>query len=153
ILRFLGGPLSDRVNLFGLGHRRPFIVLGLAMQGAGLVGMTRVNPALHLGPFTALAVLTVLGLALYDTATDGMILDSPTDAERPRVQGGLVAARFLGAMLTSALFGAWLRRTGNGPGRGDAVILACAALGLVPMALALMLPERPRGGPHEGFRW
>ena len=63
VLRFLGGPLSDRVNLLGLGHRRPFIVLGLAMQGIGLFGLTRVNPGSHLAGFTALAVLAVLGLA------------------------------------------------------------------------------------------
>ena len=153
VLRFLGGPLSDRVNLLGLGHRRPFIVLGLVAQGAGLIGLTLVHPGTHIAGFTAMAVLTVLGLALYDTATDGMILDSTRAEDRPRVQGGLIAARFLGAMATSIGFGLWLRRTGNGPGPGDGVIRACALLGLVPLALALALPEPRRVGEPEGFRW
>src|SRR4051794_8544405 len=38
-LKFLVGPLSDRFNLLGLGHRLPYIVLGLAAQAAGLVGL------------------------------------------------------------------------------------------------------------------
>src|SRR4051794_16477504 len=153
ILRFLGGPLSDRVNLFGLGHRRPYIVFGLMMQGAGLVGLARVNPGQHLAGFTALAVLTVLGLALYDTATDGMILDTIPLERRSSVQGLLVAARFLGAMVTAFGFGFWLKHTGNGPGRGDAVLWTCAGLGIVPLTLALVLPERPRLGGGEAFQW
>jgi PAT family beta-lactamase induction signal transducer AmpG len=153
ILRFLGGPLSDRINLFGLGHRRPYIVLGLAMQSLGLLGLSRVHPGDHLAGFTALAVLTVLGLALYDTATDGMILDSTGAEARTRIQGLFIAARFLAATATSAGFGLWLRRTGEGPGRGDAVLWACAGLGMVPLTLALALPEPPHVGKHEGFRW
>ncbi len=153
VLRFLGGPLSDRVNLLGLGHRRPFIVLGLAIQAAGLFGLSRVDPGSHLAGFGVLAVLAVLGLALYDTATDGMILDSTTVDDRPRLQGGLVAARFFAAMATSVGFGYWLKRTGNGPGRGDAVIWAVVGLSLIPLALQVVLREPPRRGPAEPFRW
>jgi PAT family beta-lactamase induction signal transducer AmpG len=153
VLRFLGGPLSDRVNLLGLGHRRPFIVIGLALQSLGLFGLSRVNPGSHLTEFGALAVLAVLGLALYDTAADGMILDSTTDEERPRIQGGLIATRFFAAMATSVGFGLWLERTGNGPGRGDAVIWAVVGLGLIPLVLQVVLWEPPRRGKVEPFRW
>jgi len=153
VLRFLGGPLSDRVNLLGLGHRRPFIVLGLAIQGLGLFGLSRVNPGSELAGFTAMAVLAVLGLALYDTAADGMILDSTTPEERPGLQSGLIATRFLAAMATSVGFGLWLKRTGNGPGHGDGVIWAVVGLGLIPLALQVALREPPRRGPVEPFRW
>ena len=153
VLRFLGGPLSDRINLLGLGHRRPFIVLGLAMQGLGLFGLTRFHPNDQLAGFTAMAVLAVLGLALYDTATDGMILDSTRPEDRPRLQGGLIAARFVGAMATSIGFGLWLKRTGNGPGHGDAVVWAIVGLGLLPLLLQAALPEPPKVGPAEPFRW
>ena len=153
ILRFLGGPLSDRFDLLGLGHRRPYIVLGLTLQGAGLLGLSLVNPAHALQAFTAIAVVTVIGLALYDTAADGFILDSIPHDRRPRVQGMLVAARFLGATMTSVGFGYWLERTGTGPGRGDGVLWTCAGLGLVPMILTLFTRERPRSSDEEGFRW
>jgi PAT family beta-lactamase induction signal transducer AmpG len=153
VLRFLGGPLSDKINLLGLGHRRPFIMLGLLMQGIGLFGLSRVNPGSHLAGFGAMAVLAVLGLALYDTATDGMILDSTTAEDRPRIQGGLIATRFFSAMGTSIGFGLWLNHTGNGPGHGDRVIWAVVGLGLIPLLLQAALPEPPKVGKAEPFRW
>lgn len=153
ILKFLGGPISDRFNLLGLGHRKPYIIAGVALQSAGLIGLTLVDPGTHLGLFAAVAVLAVAGLALYDTCCDGMVLDVTPPADRQRVQGTLVAARFLATMLFSWLFGQWLQRTGNGPGRGDGVLWACAALGVVPMFLAIALREPARGRDVERFRW
>ena len=44
VFKFLLGPLSDRVSLFGLGHRRPYIVLGLLIQSAALVGLSLIHP-------------------------------------------------------------------------------------------------------------
>ena len=153
IVRFLGGPLSDRFNLFGLGHRRPFILIGLALQGAGFWGLSLVNPAESVWGFTALATVAVLGLALYDTANDGMILDTIPAELRSRTQGIFIASRFLGAMASSIGFGLWLDSTGNGPGHGDGPLRMCAALGLIPMALTLLVPERPGRDQTEVFRW
>jgi MFS transporter, PAT family, beta-lactamase induction signal transducer AmpG len=153
ILRFLGGPLSDRVNLFGLGHRRPYIVLGLALQGLGFLGLSLVNPARHVWAFTAVETITVLGLALYDTANDGMILDTLSAVVRSRLQSFFVAARFVGAMLASIAFGVWLDKRGNGPGGGDGPLWTCAGLGLIPLVLAIMAPERRRDDESDVFQW
>jgi PAT family beta-lactamase induction signal transducer AmpG len=153
ILKFLGGPLSDSVNLLGFGHRKPYIVLGLVVQSLGLVGLTLVDPGAHLGLFTAVAVATVAGLALYDTCCDGMVIDVTPPEDRQRVQGTLVASRFAATMACSWGFGRWLEATGNGPGRADGVLLACAAFGLVPLALALLLAEPRRAADAERFQW
>src|SRR3954454_23080289 len=67
ILKFLAGPLSDRVNLLGLGHRKPYILLGLIVQTLGLLGLSLADPGRALGAFTTLALLSVAGMALYDT--------------------------------------------------------------------------------------
>ena len=37
IIKIFLGMLSDRVNLFGLGHRKPYILLGLTIQVLCLV--------------------------------------------------------------------------------------------------------------------
>lgn len=153
VLKFLGGPISDRFNLLGFGHRKPYIVLGLILQSIGLFGLTRIDPARDLGAFTASALLAVIGLALYDTACDGMVIDVTPPDDRRRVQGALVASRFLATMLGSWAFGQWLEVTGNGPGRGDGVILACAALSLAPLALAWFSPEPRRAAEPERFPW
>ncbi|MBV8554530.1 MAG: hypothetical protein JO116_03125, partial [Planctomycetaceae bacterium] len=44
ILKFLGGPISDRFNLLGFGHRKPYIVVGLVVQTLGLLGLVAVHP-------------------------------------------------------------------------------------------------------------
>src|SRR5208282_3622560 len=84
ILKFLGGPLSDRFNLLGFGHRKPYIMIGLVVQSLGLLGLSLMHPAGNLAGFTALALLTVAGLALYDTCCDGMVIDVTPPADRDR---------------------------------------------------------------------
>jgi PAT family beta-lactamase induction signal transducer AmpG len=153
ILKFLGGPISDRFNFLGFGHRKPYIVLGLAIQSLGLLGLSVVHPGEHLHGFAALAVLTVAGLALYDTCCDGMVIDVTPPADRARVQGLLVASRAVATALGSLGFGLLLHRTGNGPGRGAPVLWLCAAAGLIPLAQALALPEPARAADAERFQW
>ncbi len=155
MIKFLGGPISDRFNLLGWGHRKPYIVLGLVIQGLGLVGLSRIDPGRHLAGFATAGLGTVLGLALYDTCCDGMILEVTPSGDRQRVQGALVASRFLATTACSWGFGHWLARVGNGPGRGDGVLWVCAGLTLVPLALALWVrePARAKAQDDGGFRW
>ncbi len=153
ILKFLGGPLSDRFNLLGFGHRKPYIMIGLVVQSLGLLGLSLIHPASNLAGFTALALLTVAGLALYDTCCDGMVIDVTPPADRDRVQGMLVASRAAAAMLCTLGFGFLLEFTGNGPGRGDPVLWICAALGIIPLIQAFAVPEPRRAADAERFQW
>lgn len=151
--KFVFGPLSDRVNLLGLGHRKPYVVLGLAIQTLGLVGLTRIDPGASTGLFTLVALATVVGLALYDTCTDGLILDITPPADRSRVQGLLIFSRFFTAAISTVAFGAWLERTGTGPGQANGVFWSCAAFTLLPLVFAMILPEPARAADAERFQW
>ena len=151
-LKFLVGPLSDRVNLFGLGHRLPYIVAGLAVQASGLAGQALLDPRRSFGLFAALAVLTVVGLALYDTCCDGLVIDVTPPEGRARVQGLLWTSRFVAATVFTLAFGAWLGRLG-GARYADRLLLASAALTLPPAALALALREPTRAADAERFDW
>lgn len=152
-LKFLAAPLSDRLPIAGLGHRKPYILLGLVLQAAGLVALGWVDPGARLGLFTAMALLTVVGLALYDTCTDGMVIDITPPGDRERIQGLLIFARFLTAFVSTLALGYWLDRTGTGPETGYGVLWACAAVTLVPLALAARLPEPERIWQGEKFNW
>lgn len=153
VFKFVLGPLSDRFSPLGLGHRRPFIALGLVMQSLGLLGLTAVHPGEHLTGYAAMAFLAVGGLALYDTCCDGLVVDLTPPDDRPRVQGLLQVARFLATMGFTLLFGLWMKGDRIGPGRSDGVLWTCAAMGLPPLALALAVRER-RGGPEGSpFDW
>lgn len=152
VFKFLAGPISDRFNLLGLGHRRPYIGLGVLGQTIGLIGLALVDPSKHLVGFAALAVLTVTGLGLYDTCCDGMVVDVTPTEDRARVQGVLWGTRFIAAMVCTLGFGLWLDRLG-GPEHADRLLLACAVMGLLPMALVVWLPEPRRASDAEAFAW
>ena len=154
VFKFLLGPLSDRVNLLGWGHRKPYIVLGLMLQSLGLVGLAVFEPGGHLGVYAGMALMTIVGLCFYDTCCDGLVIDVTPAGDRSRVQGTLQVARFLATMVCTFGFGLWMDRTGTGPGQSEGVLWACAGLGLVPLLPALPQPERPRVlAPEEEFRW
>ena len=153
ILKFLCGPLSDRFNFLGFGHRKPYIMIGLVVQSLGLLGLSLLHPASSLAEFTALALLTVAGLALYDTCCDGMVIDVTPPADRDRVQGMLVASRAAAAMLCTLGFGFLLDFTGNGPGRGEPVLWTCAGLGIIPLIQASTVLEPTRAQDAERFQW
>ncbi len=144
VLKFLLGPLSDRVSPLGLGHRRPYIVAGLLLQAGGLGALALVDPGHRLGLFAALAVSAVFGLSLYDTSCDGMVVDLTPDGDRSRVQATLMIARALATTGCTWAFGRWLDRTGLGPGRSEGLLWTCAALGLLPLGLTWACPEPAR---------
>jgi MFS transporter, PAT family, beta-lactamase induction signal transducer AmpG len=154
VFKFLAGPLSDRVNFFGWGHRKPYIVLGLLVQGLGLIGLSLVNPGTHGAAFSALAILTVSGLAFYDTCCDGMVVDITPAGDRARVQAVLMVSRFLAATVCSLGFGTWLGQAQAAPALGYREVLwTCAALGLAPLALALILSDPRRSAEADHFQW
>lgn len=150
-LKFLVGPVSDRFNLLGLGHRLPYIVLGLLAQASGLIGLAMVDPNRHLA-FGATAVLAVVGLALYDTCCDGLVVDVTPPEDRSRVQSLLWTSRFVAATVFTLGFGVWLGRLG-GPVHADKLLFASAALSALPAVLALTLKEPPRAADAERFSW
>ncbi|MFO0953055.1 MAG: MFS transporter [Isosphaeraceae bacterium] len=151
-LKFLVGPVSDRYSLLGRGHRLPYIVLGLFAQSAGLVGLAVIDPGPGLAGFVASAVLAVVGLAVYDTCCDGLVVDVTPPEGRSRVQGILWGSRFLAATVFTLAFGVWLSRLG-GPRHADRLLYASAALTLVPAGLAVWLREPARGPDAERFAW
>jgi MFS transporter, PAT family, beta-lactamase induction signal transducer AmpG len=153
VFKFLLGPLSDRFNPFGLGHRRPYIVLGLVIQSLALIGLSLIHPARHLGAYALMAVASVGGMALFDTCCDGMVVDVTPPPDRSRVQGTLMVSRFLATMFCTYGFGAWIDSTGLGPGLSGGVLWTCAALGVPPLILAILIREPARSADAEEFRW
>lgn len=152
-LKFLIGPLSDRVSPLGLGHRRPYIVAGVLLQSIGLAGLATIDPGARLAAYGGMAMLTVIGLALYDTCCDGMAIDVTPAGDRERVQGLLWLSRFAATTVCTFAFGRWLGRPGVGSSGIPAVLWACAALGLVPLALARSARESPPAADAERFSW
>ena len=143
IFKFVMGPVSDRLELGRLGRRIPYVVLGLAALALGLFGLSRVDPTISLTGFMALATLAVAGLAVADTVTDGLILETTPAEGRATLQGQLASCRFVATTIALVGFGFWFDWRGQGPGGGDfALVFLALATGVV-LALVPILAREP----------
>ena len=105
VLKIFLGILSDRVNLLGGGYRKPYILIGVAVQAIALIFVPLVNPGLDFWLYALLGFIMMTGMALYDTATDGLALDTTPEDEQGTIQGLMVGARALGVTVISLFFG------------------------------------------------
>lgn len=105
VLKIFLGILSDKVNLFGAGYRKPYILIGVAVQALSLVLVPMIDPSSSFGLYALLAFFLMTGMALYDTATDGLALDTTGEEEQGTIQGLMVGGRALGVTVISAFFG------------------------------------------------
>ena len=147
VLKIFLGMLSDRVNLFNLGYRKPYIVFGLLVQAACLLVVPLINPGTHFWLFVSLAFLLQTGMALYDTCTDGLALDTTPKEEEGTIQGFMVGGRALGVVMISAVIGLVAQNSS-----WSTAFYALAVLSLLPLPLVLLVKESPRP-PERKFEW
>jgi PAT family beta-lactamase induction signal transducer AmpG len=147
VIKIFLGMLSDRVNLFGMGHRKPYILLGLLIQTICLVLAPFIDPATSYWAFVGLAFILQLGMALYDTCTDGLALDTTPVEEQGTIQGFMVGGRAAGVVITASVVG-WLAQEVS----WTAVFWLLGGLTLVPIPLVLSVKESLREGVGQ-FEW
>ena len=142
ILKIFLGLLSDKVNLFGKGHRKPYILIGLAIQVVSLLVVSAIDPSSNFTGFVVMAFMVQFGMALYDTCTDGLALDTIPKEEEGTIQTFMVGGRAVGLIATATIVGliadnlSW-----------NAVFYALAIFTLFPLPFVLMVKdgERPAG--------
>jgi PAT family beta-lactamase induction signal transducer AmpG len=105
VLKIFLGMLSDRVNFLNFGHRKPYIVMGLFIQAICLVFVPFINPGDNFALYGLAAFLVMTGMALYDTTTDGLALDTTPKEEEGTIQGFMVGGRAMGVVVLSSLIG------------------------------------------------
>jgi PAT family beta-lactamase induction signal transducer AmpG len=98
VLKIGLGIISDRVNLFGMGPRKPFIFIGLTVQFLCLIAAPFIDPGDYFWAYVAIAFTMQLGIALYDTCTDGLALDTTPVEEQSTIQGFMVGGRAVGSI-------------------------------------------------------
>ena len=147
VIKILFGMLSDRYNLLGLGHRKPYIFIGLLVQFACLIVVANINPGANYWLYVGMAFLLQMGMAFYDTCTDGLALDITPETERGVLQGFMVGGRSVGVIVAASVAGfiaqhlSWL-----------AVFYFLAALTLVPIPFLFFIREMQRS-PELRFNW
>ena len=147
VIKIFLGMLSDKVNLFGKGHRIPYIYIGLAVQFLLLIFVPFVNPKQYYWGFVAMAFFLQLGMALYDTCTDGLALDTAPEEEHGRIQAWMVGGRAVGTVVAASAVGILADKVS-----WQAVFWSLAALTLLP-ALFLIGVKEPEKDTEARFDW
>ena len=147
VIKIFLGMLSDKVNLFGLGHRKPYILLGLVVQALCLVIVPFIDPAKYYWGFVALAFILQMGMALYDTCTDGLALDTTPEEEQGTIQSFMVGGRALGVVVTASAVGLLAQNVS-----WTAVFWLLAVFTLIPIPMVLGVKEAERPVERE-FDW
>ncbi len=147
IIKIFLGMLSDKVNLFHMGHRKPYILIGLGIQLICLIIAPFLDPSSMYWGFVALAFILQLGMALYDTCTDGLALDTTPNNERGLIQGFMVGGRAVGVIVTASVVGLLAEKAS-----WFAVFWLLAALTLLPVPFVLRIKEQERPAGMR-FNW
>jgi PAT family beta-lactamase induction signal transducer AmpG len=147
VIKIFFGMLSDRFSFFKLGHRKPYIFIGLLVQFACLLIVAGINPGAHYWTFVAMAFLLQLGMAFYDTCTDGLALDITPLNEQGTLQGFMVGGRSVGVIVAASSAG-FIAQYFSWP----AVFYFLAILTLIPIPLLFFIKEAKRVSGAR-FNW
>lgn len=148
LLKIVLGMLSDRFSLLGLGHRYPYMLLGLLLQVAAVLLMPMIDLPGQLGVFFGAAMAAAIGMALYDTCTDGLAVETTPEGERGLVQGAMVAARAAG-ILAALLIGGFLIGDGDWPD----VFVMLALMTLPAMVTTVGFWRVAGASDQQAFSW
>jgi len=147
VIKIFFGMISDRFNLLGLGHRKPYILFGLGIQMTCLIIAPFIDPKAGYWLFVVIAFILMCGQALYDTCTDGLAIDTTPLEDQGTVQGLMVGGRALGVVLISGVVGLLAEHVS-----WFAVFWLLALLTLIPVPMVWRVRESARS-PEQSFQW
>jgi PAT family beta-lactamase induction signal transducer AmpG len=152
-LKFLWAPVIDRFDLpilaRWLGRRRAWMLTAQVAVAAGLLAMSRGDPASSLGYMVACALVIAFASATQDIVVDGWRIDSaPTER-----QGMMLAAYQLGYSLARICAGAGALYVADAFGWTPAYLTMAALMGLaVAGCLAAPRVDAPARAHGRGWR-
>ena len=106
ILKIIYGILSDKVKFKKIGRRKPWIIGPASFSGLMwilIAVLLTINPLSAITIFTYGGFLTILGIAMADTAMDGFILDICPKHLLGRTTGTVWAVRSIGIIIGGPL--------------------------------------------------
>ena len=147
VLKIFLGMLSDKFNLLNFGHRKPYIIIGLVLQSIACIIFPAIHPDSQYTLVMICAFIMMTAMALYDTCTDGLALDTTPVEEEGTIQGIMVAGRALGIVIVSGVIGVIAQNIS-----WQAVFWFLAILPILPLPIVLAVKEEPRKA-DRAFEW
>ena len=105
VIKWIYGILSDRFNLFGRGHRVPYMQIGLVATAIAFAIAFFIDPSESFGLIAVMVLAATFFMALFDTTADALAIDVVVPADHGRVQAWMQGGRALGLILLSLVFG------------------------------------------------
>ncbi len=133
-IKFIYGMLSDKYALKNLGRRKPWIIIPVSFSGLLWILIPFIittNTAFMI--FIVGGVLIVLGVAIADTAIDGLILDITPKEKLGRVQGVCWGIRSVGIIIGGPLIVAFYMLAGG------SIELVFIGLGIIMILTSLTI--------------
>lgn len=152
VLKIGIGLFSDKVKLrlplLGVGHRRPYVSLGLLLISIGVFATAFVPPVEMYPLFLTTALFIAFGLAIYDTVADGYAIDVTPPEEQGQIQGVMVISRAVGVVLLASTYGRIIEQYG-----WQAIFMVVALITLTPQILLRFAQEAEQRSPSQSFSW
>lgn len=148
IIKIFIGMVSDRVNLFGMGHRKPYILLGLVLSALAFGSAALALPNTNFTLFAMLITLGSFSVTLFDSTADGLAIDTTPREEHGLVQGVMVGGRAAAFIALSLIFGMLVQRTGY-----RAVFPIIGLSMLLPLFWVARVREPAQRTGSTGFQW
>ncbi|MBN1260199.1 MAG: MFS transporter [Anaerolineae bacterium] len=148
ILKIFIGMFSDRFNLLKMGHRKPYMILGLILAAIAFGAATFTQPDANFLAFSMLITLGSFSVTLFDSTSDGLAVDTTPHDEQGTVQGVMVGGRAAAFVLLSLLFGTLVQS------QGYRIVFPIIGVSmLVPLIWVLRVREPAARDESTRFQW
>jgi len=105
-LKLFGGLFLDRFTFRPMGRRRSWILIAQCLMAAVLIGLAVVAPTAEQISVWIGFCLVLNACAMFnDVATDGLTIDLVPHEERPTINGFMIAAQWIGIVLSGVAAG------------------------------------------------
>jgi PAT family beta-lactamase induction signal transducer AmpG len=148
ILKIFIGMLSDKVNLFRLGNRKPYILTGLILGTIAFMAVSRVLPDRNFLFFSVLIFMGSLSVALFDTCTDGFAIEISPEKHYGRVQSIMISGKAVGFIVLSLVFGYMVQKSSY-----SAIFIIIGLLMMIPFIFVVFASEPAEIRKENQFEW
>ena len=146
VIKWMFGMISDRIPLFGRGHRVPYMLIGLTSTAVAFGVAFFVDPSASFGILATMVLAATFFMALFDTTADALSVDAVPAEDHGTVQAWMNGGRAMGLVLVSLAFGVVADTLGY------RFIFGCIALLLlVPLWYVNQVREPVERGPVHTF--
>lgn len=146
IIKWVYGIISDRYDLFGRGHRVPYMQIGLVSTALAFFIAYFIDPSESFGVLAAMVLMATFFMALFDTTADALAVDVVPPVDHSRVQAFMTGGRAAGLVVVSLIFGLIADSIGY-----QAIFLVIAGLMLIPLAMVRRVREPAKRTPAHSF--